>query len=129
MDGFRYIDGVATVRLDDPACIGCGMCEEVCPHGVYAVAEGKAQIQDRDACMECGACAMNCPTQAISVNPGVGVRRRDPERVAFRLEAVLRLRRVRRSAQGLPSSPRYFSPPAALPHSSLSRRSRPHPVL
>ncbi len=72
MDGFRYLGGVATVRLDDAACIGCGMCEEVCPHGIFAVAAGKARILDRDACMECGACAMNCPTKAISVTPGVG---------------------------------------------------------
>ncbi len=72
MDGFRYIGGVATLRLDDAACIGCGMCEEVCPHGVFAVEERKARILDRDACMECGACAMNCLTGAISVTPGVG---------------------------------------------------------
>jgi len=72
MDGFRYLDGVATVRLDDAACTGCGMCEEVCPHGVFAVAEGKARILDRDVCIECGACAMNCPSKSISVTPGVG---------------------------------------------------------
>ncbi len=72
MDGFRYMDGVATLRLDDAACIGCGMCEEVCPHAVFAVGDGKARILDRDSCMECGACAMNCPAKAISVNPGVG---------------------------------------------------------
>ena len=66
MEGFRYLEGVSTVRLDDAACIGCGMCEEVCPHGIFSVAEGKARILDRDACMECGACAMNCPTKAIS---------------------------------------------------------------
>ena len=72
MDGFRYMDGVATVRLEGAACIGCGMCEEVCPHAIFAVTEGRARILDRDACMECGACAMNCPTNAISVTPGVG---------------------------------------------------------
>ncbi len=66
------MDGVATLRLDDAACIGCGMCEEVCPHAVFAVGDGKARILDRDSCMECGACAMNCPAKAISVNPGVG---------------------------------------------------------
>jgi NAD-dependent dihydropyrimidine dehydrogenase PreA subunit len=66
------MDGVATLRLADAACNGCGMCEEVCPHGVFAVTKGKARILDRDACMECGACAMNCPAKAISVNPGVG---------------------------------------------------------
>ena len=72
MDRFRYLEGVATLRLVDAACIGCGMCAEVCPHGVFAVSERMARILDRDACMECGACAMNCPTKAISVTPGGG---------------------------------------------------------
>ena len=78
MDGFRYMDGVATLRLADAACTGCGMCEEVCPHGVFAVAEGKARILDRDACMECGACAMNCADGGDLGDSGRGVRRRDP---------------------------------------------------
>ena len=128
MDGFRYMDGVATLQLADAACIGCGMCEEVCPHGVFDVAEGKARILDHDACMECGACAMNCPTKAISVTPGRGVRRRDPFGVAFRLEAFLRLRGVDPPA-GYRASLRYPAPPAALPQSSLSRWSLPHPFL
>ncbi|MGE5285530.1 MAG: 4Fe-4S binding protein, partial [Actinomycetota bacterium] len=50
MEGFRYLGGVSTLRLSDAACIGCGMCEEVCPHGIFAVAAGKARILDRDAC-------------------------------------------------------------------------------
>ena len=72
MERFRYLEGVATLRFADAACIGCGMCAEVCPDGVFVVSERKARILDRDACMECGACAMNCPTKAISVTPGVG---------------------------------------------------------
>lgn len=72
MERFRYLEGVATLRFADAACIGCGMCAEVCPHGVFAVSDRKARILDRDACMECGACAMNCPTKAISVTSGVG---------------------------------------------------------
>jgi NAD-dependent dihydropyrimidine dehydrogenase PreA subunit len=72
MEGIRYMDGVATVQLADAACVGCGMCAEVCPHGVFAVEEEKARIVDRDACMECGGCAKNCPVEAISVTPGVG---------------------------------------------------------
>jgi ferredoxin len=72
MDGFRYLEGVSTLQLTDTVCIGCGMCEKVCPHGVFSVTERKAHILDRDACMECGACSMNCPTKAISVTPGVG---------------------------------------------------------
>lgn len=72
MGGLRYIEGVATLRLEEAACVGCGMCQTVCPHGVFSVDGGKARILDRDACMECGACATNCPNDAISVSPGVG---------------------------------------------------------
>ena len=72
MERFRYLEGVATVRLDENACTGCGMCGQVCPHGVFAMENGAARIFDRNLCMECGACAKNCPEQAISVTPGVG---------------------------------------------------------
>lgn len=75
MRKFRYIDGVATLALDREACIGCGVCIEVCPHGVLELEAGKgskARISDHDGCMECGACMTNCPASAISVTPGVG---------------------------------------------------------
>lgn len=72
MNEFRYLEGVATVRLAETSCTGCGMCVKVCPHGVFFIPDEKARIIDRDACMECGACAMNCPVNAITVSPGVG---------------------------------------------------------
>jgi len=72
MDTFRYLPGVSTLKLDTDACNGCGMCEIVCPHGVFERVGKKAAIRDLDGCMECGACAQNCPTAAIRVNPGVG---------------------------------------------------------
>lgn len=68
----RYLKNVATLTLDTKKCAGCGMCAVVCPHGVFAVTDRKAQIGDIDLCMECGACAKNCPTHAITVNAGVG---------------------------------------------------------
>jgi len=68
----RYLKDVTTLTLDAAKCIGCGRCEEVCPHGIYDIADGKARISDKDLCMECGACALNCPTEAITVNAGVG---------------------------------------------------------
>ncbi|MEI6971486.1 MAG: mercury methylation ferredoxin HgcB [bacterium] len=67
-----YLKDVVTLRLDRDACIGCGRCLDVCPHGVFAMADGKSVILDRDACMECGACARNCPAEALRVKNGVG---------------------------------------------------------
>ncbi|MEW6356430.1 MAG: mercury methylation ferredoxin HgcB [Planctomycetota bacterium] len=72
MSSLRYLADVVTLELDIEKCTGCGLCETVCPHGVFAVEGGKAKIVDRDACMECGACARNCPAEALSVRAGVG---------------------------------------------------------
>ena len=72
MQSFRYLDNVTTLKLDAEKCIGCGMCEIVCPHTVFNVENQKACFADRDACIECGACAANCPVEAITVTPGVG---------------------------------------------------------
>ena len=68
----RYLKDVSTLAFDDAKCVGCGRCTEVCPHGVFEIADGKAQIVDKDSCMECGACALNCPASALEVNAGVG---------------------------------------------------------
>ena len=72
MKSLRYIEGVATVSVDNDKCVGCSMCINVCPHEVFILTDNKALVNDRDGCMECGACAMNCPVEAITVNPGVG---------------------------------------------------------
>jgi len=72
MKSFRYLEGVSTLRLDKEACIGCGMCINVCPHRVFEIVSKKAEIIDKEVCMECGACAMNCPVNALNVTPGVG---------------------------------------------------------
>lgn len=68
----RYLSGVTTLRYDGGKCKGCGRCAEVCPHGVFAVEDGRANVIDADACIECGACQKNCPFGAISVEAGVG---------------------------------------------------------
>lgn len=68
-----YLKGVATLRLEQEACIGCSMCLTVCPQDVFAMEHGKkVRIIEQDACMECGACMMNCPAGAIWVQSGVG---------------------------------------------------------
>ncbi|MBF0515880.1 MAG: 4Fe-4S binding protein [Nitrospirae bacterium] len=68
----RYLSGVSTLQYDSNRCTGCGMCTEVCPHGVFIVANAKALVTDSDRCMECGACENNCAFDAIRVSSGVG---------------------------------------------------------
>lgn len=68
----RYLKNVSTLELKEGKCTGCGMCVNVCPHEVFMIDNGKAQIIDKDRCMECGACAKNCPFSALEVKPGVG---------------------------------------------------------
>lgn len=73
-----------TLELYPDKCIGCGMCVNVCPHAVFAMAGRKAgglslitaksvtTLARPAACMECGACQMNCPVEAVKVRSGVG---------------------------------------------------------
>jgi NAD-dependent dihydropyrimidine dehydrogenase PreA subunit len=68
----EYLKNVATLRLDQQLCGGCGRCLEVCPHGVFTMDARKPAIALLDACMECGACARNCACHAIFVKNGVG---------------------------------------------------------
>ena len=72
MRGYRYIDGVPTLRVDRLRCVGCGSCVLVCPHRLFSLEQGELAVSDSDLCMECGACARNCPVAAIEVSPGVG---------------------------------------------------------
>jgi NAD-dependent dihydropyrimidine dehydrogenase PreA subunit len=61
-----------TLRFDPEACTGCGMCLEVCPHGVFELQGDIVAALHGADCMECGACRLNCPTDAIQVDSGVG---------------------------------------------------------
>jgi ferredoxin len=72
METMIYLKDVVTLQLKEKNCSGCGMCMVVCPHSVFNMNNGKAQIDNKDACMECGACALNCPTRALTVQTGVG---------------------------------------------------------
>lgn len=46
------------------ACIGCRMCEKVCPAGAIRVTDSLAEI-DYTKCTACGACAEKCPRKII----------------------------------------------------------------
>jgi len=73
MEGLmKYLSNTASLEFFPGRCTGCGRCIEVCPHGVFVLANKKAVILDKDLCMECGACAGNCAFGALKVDKGVG---------------------------------------------------------
>ena len=53
------------VALEPERCIGCGRCAQVCPRGVFAVAE-VASLPHTDRCEQCGACIVQCPTDGLA---------------------------------------------------------------
>ena len=61
-----------TLAYNPTICINCGICSNVCPHGVFVPVEHAAVLVAPASCMECGACMRNCPVQAIVVESGVG---------------------------------------------------------
>ncbi|MCD6478042.1 MAG: ferredoxin [Candidatus Aenigmarchaeota archaeon] len=55
--------GVLMVRIDESKCIGCGVCESICPDG-FEVVNGKAKVKnDKAPCIENA--ARSCPSGAI----------------------------------------------------------------
>lgn len=55
-----------TSVVDEELCIGCGLCEEICPYGAPKIEEGKSKIREI-LCRGCGSCAAECPRRAISM--------------------------------------------------------------
>ena len=54
-------------KVNPEKCVGCGMCEEVCPEGAITMKNKKAFI-DTNICIGCGECMTVCPVKAIELN-------------------------------------------------------------
>lgn len=52
-------------RIDGEKCVGCGVCERLCPLGNLRIEDGKAVSGGR--CTMCYRCFSNCPQKAITI--------------------------------------------------------------
>lgn len=58
----KYTD---KLKINSLKCIGCGLCEKLCPMGNIAVKNGIAVSGDK--CTMCYRCISKCPKQAITL--------------------------------------------------------------
>jgi len=59
-----------TVKVDEKKCIGCGLCESICPN-VFTLKDGKSKVKDKegDKRFNCAKeAAESCPVSAISIS-------------------------------------------------------------
>lgn len=58
------------ITLDQSECIGCELCYDVCPKGIYDMDESQnvaIMVKPDSECVACRACVLQCPTDAISL--------------------------------------------------------------
>ena len=56
-----------TSRIDEQACMKCGLCAAVCPYGAIKWKKGEVAVVVEAACAGCGACGATCQFGAITM--------------------------------------------------------------
>lgn len=58
-----------TVTVKDGLCMGCGVCEDICPQHCISIQKGRLnvpQVNDKD-CVDCGLCRKVCAGRGIEI--------------------------------------------------------------
>lgn len=55
--------------VSDHLCVGCGVCQDVCPVNCISIEHGNTNypIVDNNACVECGKCLKLCPGKGVNL--------------------------------------------------------------
>ncbi len=58
--------GKKVIKIDENACVGCGLCAKTCKQSAIEMVDGKAKVTRDDYCDGLGNCLPVCPVNAIS---------------------------------------------------------------
>lgn len=58
------VNNGSQITINEDKCVGCGMCQQVCPRNNFCIKEGKASRKSQ-TCEFCLACLHHCPQKAI----------------------------------------------------------------
>ena len=93
--------------IDEPACIGCARCLDVCPTDAILGARKRLHTVIADDCSGCGLCLPSCPVDCILMIPVPGPPQQLPaaEEIAGRARWYRRLHDRRRARRGEDETP------------------------
>ena len=76
-----------TAFVDRDLCVGCRMCEHLCPFGAHRIEDGKSMVIDA-LCKGCGVCAAACMRRAITMRHFTDDQIMAEVRTAFMIEPL-----------------------------------------